>query len=158
MAGFEMEMENRFEQQIESSADLTERRNRLINDLSDAITEGTSAARIINIRNQINETDDKLFAATIIEKKAKIEEQIKIKNESLAQITELYVEKADKRRKLNKTLDLAKLREKKLIDTQLQIEYRQNTLQTARESLADLHKTIKMQKDAKISEVTNEYK
>ncbi len=156
--GYQLEMENQNSFQVESSNDLSEKRSRLINDLSDAITEGTSAARIINIRNQINETDDRLFATTIIEKKAKIEEQIKIKNESLAQITELYVVKADKQRRLIKALDFAKLRESKLIDVQLQIEYRQNTLQSARESLADLHKTIKMLKTEKINEVTNGYK
>ncbi len=154
--GFEMEMENRFEQ-VESSAVLGEKRNELINALSNAITEGTSAARITNIRKQINETDDKIFSAIICEMKAKIDEQINVKNETLAQITELRAVKADKRRRLNKALDFARLRETKLMDVQLQIEYRENVLESARESLSGLHKKFNLLKTEKINEVMKKY-
>jgi H2-forming N5,N10-methylenetetrahydromethanopterin dehydrogenase-like enzyme len=158
MAGFEMEMENgnRFEQ-VETSADLTERRNELINDLSNAITEGTNPSHIIRIRQQINETDDKIFSAIICETKSKIDEQINVKNETLAQITELRAVKANKRRRLNKALDFARLRETKLMDVQLQIEYRENVLESARESLGDLHKKFNLLKTEKLNEVMKKY-
>jgi Mg2+ and Co2+ transporter CorA len=158
MAGFELEMQNqnRFEQ-VESSNDLTERRSRLINDLSDAITEGTNPSQIISIRQQINETDDKIFSAIICEMKSKIDEQINVKNETLAQISELRAVKADKRRRLNKALDFARLRETKLMDVQLQIEYRENVLESARESLSGLHKKFNLLKTEKINEVMKKY-
>ncbi len=150
----EMEMENRFE--TESSKDLTERRNELINDLSNAITEA-NASQIIRIRQQINETDDKIFSVLVVETKSKIDEQINVKNETLSQITELRAVKADKRRRLNKALDFARLRESKLMDVQLQIEYRENVLECARESLSDLHKKFNLLKTEKINEVMKKY-
>ncbi len=150
----EMEMENSFE--TESSKDLTERRNELINDLSNAITEA-NASQIIRIRQQINETDDKIFSVLVVETKTKIDEQINVKNETLSQITELRAVKANKRRRLNKALDFARLRESKLMDVQLQIEYRENVLECARESLSDLHKKFNLLKTEKINEVMKKY-
>jgi Mg2+ and Co2+ transporter CorA len=151
----EMEMENSFEQ-AESSTALNERRNELINDLSNAITEA-NASQIIRIRQQINETDDKIFSVLVVETKSKIDEQINVKNETLSQITELRAVKADKRRRLNKALDFARLRESKLMDVQLQIEYRENVLECARESLSDLHKKFNLLKTEKINEVMKKY-
>ncbi len=155
MAGFEMEMENSFEQ-AETSTALNERRNGLINDLSNAITEA-NASQIIRIRQQINETDDKIFSVLVVETKSKIDEQINVKNETLAQITELRAVKADKRRRLNKALDFVRLRETKLMDVQLQIEYRENVLESARESLSELHKKFNLLKTEKINEVMKKY-
>jgi Mg2+ and Co2+ transporter CorA len=155
--GYQMEMENQNSFQVESSNDLKEKRSRLINDLGDAITEGTSASQIIRIRQQINETDDKIFSVLVVETKAKIDEQINVKNETLSQITELRAVKADKRRRLNKALDFARLRETKLMDVQLQIEYRENVLESARESLSDLHKKFNSLKTEKINEVMKKY-
>ncbi len=151
----EMEMENSFEQ-AESSTALNERRNELINDLSNAITEA-NASQIIRIRQQINETDDKIFSVLVVETKSKIDEQINVKNETLSQITELRAVKADKRRRLNKALDFARLRESKLMDVQLQIEYRENVLECARESLSALHKKFNLLKTEKINEVMKKY-
>jgi Mg2+ and Co2+ transporter CorA len=151
----EMEMENSFEQ-AESSTALNERRNELINDLSNAITEA-NASQIIRIRQQINETDDKIFSVLVVETKSKIDEQINVKNETLSQITELRAVKANKRRRLNKALDFARLRESKLMDVQLQIEYRENVLECARESLSDLHKKFNLLKTEKINEVMKKY-
>ncbi len=155
--GYQMEMENQNSFQVESSNDLKEKRSRLINDLGDAITEGTSASQIIRIRQQINETDDKIFSVLVVETKAKIDEQINVKNETLSQITELRAVKADKRRRLNKALDFVRLRETKLMDVQLQIEYRENVLESARESLSDLHKKFNLLKTEKINEVMKKY-
>jgi predicted XRE-type DNA-binding protein len=157
MAGFELEMENQNSFQVESSNYLTEKRNALINDLSNAISDGTNPSHIIRIRQQINETDDKIFSAIVCETKVNIEEQIKIKNESLAQITELYVAKADKQRRLIKALDFAKLRESKLMEVQLQIEYKKNELESARRALSEFHKKIKTLKTEKINEVMKNY-
>jgi Mg2+ and Co2+ transporter CorA len=148
-------MENNFEQ-VESSKELNERRNGLINDLSNAITEA-NASQIISIRQQINETDDKIFSVLVVETKTKIDEQINVKNETLAQISELRAVKAQKRRRLNKALDFARLRETKLMDVQLQIEYRENVLESARESLSDLHKKFNLLKTEKINEVMKKY-
>jgi Mg2+ and Co2+ transporter CorA len=156
MAGFEMEMEQQNSFETESSKDLTERRNELINDLSNAITEA-NASQIIRIRQQINETDDKIFSVLVVETKSKIDEQINVKNETLSQIAELRAVKANKRRRLNKALDFARLRESKLMDVQLQIEYRENVLESARESLSDLHKKFNLLKTEKINEVMKKY-
>jgi hypothetical protein len=155
--GYQMEMENQNSFQVESSNDLKKRRNELINDLSNSISDGTNPSHIIRIRQQINETDDKIFSAIVCETKLNIEEQIKIKNESLAQITELYVAKADKQRRLIKALDHAKIREKKLIDVQIQIEYKKNVLESARRALSEFHKKIKTLKTEKINEVMKNY-
>jgi vacuolar-type H+-ATPase subunit I/STV1 len=155
--GYQMEMENQNSFQVESSNYLTEKRNALINDLSNAISDGTNPSHIIRIRQQINETDDKIFSAIVCETKVNIEEQIKIKNESLSQIAKLHETKAEKWRRLIKALDHAKLRQKKLTEVQLQIEYKENTLQSARQALSEFHKKLKLLKDEKINEVMKKY-
>jgi hypothetical protein len=145
------------ENENESTAVLIERREQLLTDLNAAIMEGRDAGLLNRIGNQISDTDNKLFSATVIETQSAIERLIDEKNVVRAEIEDLYKIKGIKRERLNRALDFAKLRESKLNRVQFEIELRQNRLESARRGLSDMHKKLNALKEAKIKEVNNRY-
>jgi hypothetical protein len=145
------------ENENESVAVLMERHEQLLADMNAAIMEGHDAGLLNRITNQISDTDNKLFTATVIETQAVIESLIDEKNTVRGEIDDLYKIASIKRGRLNRALDLARLRESKVNQVQFEIELRQNRLESARRGLSDMHKKLNALKEAKLKEVTNRY-